>query len=304
MITLLIPLISVLSVHGYVLLPPVHPVHPLVTSPLQLYYLPRLLPSVPVLADETPEIKSTFEAGSEFTATPESNVTEEIDTPPSLGRSAARELNLCYFLGSDIYKSHVRCNSNWADGTNKGVLRYINELTFQTNKMMGEQNFLITWNGPYRRHDFNKKEPTNPRKDVLDLYHKPNGPQCDADVFLLFNTFDDDCETRTYGHDFGGKSRGGMCDQYKGEGYAAVVDQGYLNNAWTGPQILAHHLLLMLTSDLNDREEYRRYGYEKHCPERDSLLYPKLVSGQRIDRCVVDKLVRSGVSERECLLNR
>ena len=36
--------------------------------------------------------------------------------------------------------------------------------------------------------------------------------------------------------------------------------QGFLGDAWTGPQILAHHLLLMLTSDLRDRS--------KTCPNK------------------------------------
>ena len=40
---------------------------------------------------------------------------------------------------------------------------------------------------------------------------------------------------------------------------------------------MAHHLLLMLTSDLRDRS--------KTCPNKDSLLHPKLYPGQqRIDR--------------------
>ena len=32
-------------------------------------------------------------------------------------------------------------------------IRYINEFTFQTNKLLGEQNFKLTWKGPYHRHD-------------------------------------------------------------------------------------------------------------------------------------------------------
>jgi len=97
-----------------------------------------------------------------------------------------------------------------------------------------------------------------------------------------------------------------MCDLSKGEGFAVVVDQGYLNlglappreeeSAWTGPQILAHHLLLMLTSDLK--------GESKHCPRRESLLHPSLYPGkQRIDACVVEKLKKSGVSNRDCMLD-
>ena len=44
-------------------------------------------------------------------------------------------------------------------------------------------------------------------------------------VFLVFNQFSSDCQTQTYGHDFGGKSVGGMCEQREGKGYTVVVDQ-------------------------------------------------------------------------------
>merc|ERR1712152_19387 len=93
----------------------------------------------------------------------------------------------------------------------------------------------------------------------------------------------EDCKTTTTGHKFGGVSYGGMCEVPDGRGYAVVVDQGFLKDAWTGPQILAHHLLLMLTSDLPDKN--------KHCPNQESLLYPKLDPGrQRVDQCVVHKV--------------
>ena len=36
--------------------------------------------------------------------------------------------------------------------------------------------------------------------------------------------------------------------------------QGFLDDTWTGPQILAHHLLKMLIADLPDSE--------KTCPNR------------------------------------
>ena len=51
------------------------------------------------------------------------------------------------------------------------------------------------------------------------------GAGCDAVVFLVFNKFDSDCKTQTYGHEFGGVSDGGMCDQNQGKGYTVVVDQ-------------------------------------------------------------------------------
>jgi len=237
-------------------------------------------------------IKSTFEEGSKFSPTRKTKIAPLTPEAPFLGRAAARNLDLCYFLGSDIFKSHVRCNPNWADGSAEGVRRYINELTYEANQMLGLNNFRISWKGPFERHDFNADAPTNPTKDVFSAVNS----NCDAVVFLVFNQFADDCKTETYGHDFGGVSYGGMCDQKKGEGYTVVVDQGFLEDAWTGPQILAHHLLLMLTSDLPDSS--------KHCDKKESLLYPKLYPGQqRVDGCVVDKLTRSGVSNRDCMLD-
>ena len=52
----------------------------------------------------------------------------------------------------------------------------------------------------------------------------------------------------------------------------------------------------MLTSDLSDQS--------KTCPNTDSLLHPKLYPGQqKVDQCVVDKLNRSRVSDRDCMRN-
>ena len=138
------------------------------------------------------------------------------------GRIAGRNLDLCYFLGSDIFTSHVPCNPNWGDGTNEGVRRYINELTFETNRMVGENNMRLTWKGPYERHDSTvSAAPSNPTKDVLSVANYG----CDAVVFLVFNKFSQDCKTQTFGHDFGGVSAGGMCEQAQGRGYTVVVDQ-------------------------------------------------------------------------------
>ena len=76
-------------------------------------------------------------------------------------------MDICYFLGNDIFTSHVPCNPNWGDGTNDGVKRYINELTFETNRMLGEQNMKLTWKGPFERHDSRTSAaPSNPSHDV------------------------------------------------------------------------------------------------------------------------------------------
>ena len=107
-------------------------------------------------------------------------------------------------------------------GTNEGVKRYINELTFETNRMLGENNMRLTWKGPYERHDSTvSAAPSNPAKDVLSVVNYG----CDAVVFLVFNKFSSDCKTQTFGHDFGGVSAGGMCEQAQGRGYTVVVDQ-------------------------------------------------------------------------------
>ena len=63
--------------------------------------------------------------------------------------------------------------------------------------------------------------PSNPSQDVYAAL----SAGCDAVVFLVFNKFDSDCKTQTYGHEFGGVSDGGMCEQNQGKGYTIVVDQ-------------------------------------------------------------------------------
>ena len=63
--------------------------------------------------------------------------------------------------------------------------------------------------------------PSNPSQDVYAAL----SAGCDAVVFLVFNKFDSDCKTQTYGHEFGGVSNGGMCEQNQGKGYTIVVDQ-------------------------------------------------------------------------------
>lgn len=317
---------------GYVLttypLSPLSLYHPSITplSP-SIYYNLRSLPiqqtilpyiptvqTIPQVARtiiqdiESDGVLSSFEKGSKFKARRNKTVAPLTPKVSYMGRRAARDLDLCYFLGSDIFKSHVRCNNNWADGTAEGVRRYINELTFETNQMLGLNNFKISWKGPYEYQFFDPKNPRYPKlskppqRDVLttvqyDSFGNAKTSSCDAVVFLVFNEFAEDCETETYGHEFGGYSFGGMCDQKDGSGYAVVVDQGYLDDSWTGPQILAHHLLVLLTSDLEESKHCKGYRGDK-----ESLLYPQLYPGkQRVDSCVVSKLRRSGISNRDCM---
>jgi len=292
---LLLPLLS----SAFVVLPSYHQV-PMQTSPL-LYLLPPR-PQQP--SDD--EIVSTVDANLVYSALPTSGRTSLLEIPfltktpkersvdqclylnPT--RPGPRNIDICYFLGQDIFTSHVRCNSNWADGTNEGVRRYINEFTFQTSEFLGN-NFNLTWKEPYVRTE--KKRFTEENILNCDLQSVAR-EGCDLVVFMLFNQFNEDCSSTTPGHTFGGKSKGGLCEVSMGRGYAHIVDQGYLGNNWTGPQILAHHLLLMLTSDVK--------GENRHCPLKGSLLYPKLDAGnQRVDECVVKKLQKSKMNRRPCL---
>jgi len=283
---------------GYVVVPLYHPVSLL--YPHQSYPLVHHQPVQPYIQVNQPLLNqdlsySTIESGLKFNPKRKTSPVDESEVLPPVPstRIAGGNLDICYFLGNDIFTSHVPCNPNWGDGTNEGVKRYINELTFETNRMLGENNLRLTWKGPYERHDAaSSAAPSNPSQDVLSVV----GLGCDAVVFLVFNKFSSDCQTQTFGHEFGGVSSGGMCEQPLGKGYSVIVDQGFLEDAWTGPQILAHHLLLMMTSDLPDSS--------KTCPHKDSLLHPKLYPGQqRVDQCVVDKLNRSQVSNRRCMLN-
>lgn len=272
------------------LLPPYSPSQ--IYSPYYFYPLPAL-PQLPPTA---------FDLGSDenFSPTP---------SPPPTGKDAATDLpepafyaakfararvqmNMCYFLGRDIAFSHVPCNSNW-NTPNKpieGIKNYINELTLQTNRLIGMNNIQLNWKNPYKRNDFNERYPKNPSYDVYSVVNDG----CDVVVFLVFNQYENCDNFTTTGHKYGGLTKGAMCEAHQGTGYAVVVDQGFLKEVWVGPQLLAHHLLMMLTSDLTDES--------KHCPEKESLLYPKLYPGkQRVDRCVADKLNRSNISKRDCL---
>ena len=99
------------------------------------------------------------------------------------------------------------------------------------------------------------------------------------------------------GHKYSGFAVGGPCESANGSGYTVIVDQGFLGEHWMGPQILAHHLLLMLTSDLYDPKDSRRY-----CPNENSLLHRYIKAGkQELDQCVIEKLNQSNISLRRCL---
>ena len=135
---------------------------------------------------------------------------------------------------------------------------------------------------------------------------------CDAVVFLVFNDFT--TQTSTDGHEFSGFVKGAPCENHLGSGYVVMVDQGFWGEDWTGPQILAHQLLRLLTADVCAGLKTKAYDAAAtretitwntncFCENTGSLLHPYLKPGQQIlDQCVIDKLNLSDISLRNCLL--
>ena len=87
-----------------------------------------------------------------------------------------------------------------------------------------------------------------------------------------------------------------------------MVDQGFWGTEWTGPQILAHQLLRILTADVcAGRKPYAQetihWNTNCFCANDDSLLHPYLKPGEQyLDQCVIDKLNKSDISIKKCLL--
>ena len=133
---------------------------------------------------------------------------------------------------------------------------------------------------------------------------------CDATVFLVFNDFQ--AENATDGHKFSGFVKGAPCENHLGSGYIVMVDQGFWGTEWTGPQVLAHQLLRLLTADVcaglkpyADKKANERVHWNTNCfcKNEDSLLHPYIKPGeQHLDQCVIDKLNKSDISLRYCLL--
>ena len=73
-----------------------------------------------------------------------------------------------------------------------------------------------------------------------------------------------------------------------------MVDPGFKGGVWVGPQVLAHHILDLMTSDV--------CAPECSCPSKDSLLYPNINAGkQRLDDCALGLLKKSSIRKRQCL---
>merc|ERR1711997_132912 len=230
---------------------------------------------------------------------------------PSSRSSYQTSITLCYFVGDDILKSHLMYNKKWAfvpKQSTSGLTRYINDLTLAANKLLGQDNFQLAWLGdgssqqgllPFSRHS-----PSESLSDEhLDSDVKGNAHRgCDANIFLLFNDFA--TQQVTDGFKYSGLLKGAPCDGWKGEGYAVVADQGYSDDVWVGPQVLAHFLLRLLTADIchTDPNGHQGWSHSCFCPDNASLLNPYVRPGaQYLDKCAVDKLNQSNISSRQCL---
>jgi hypothetical protein len=127
----------------------------------------------------------------------------------------------------------------------------------------------------------------------------------------VFNNFK--AENATDGHKFSGFVKGAPCETHLGSGYIVMVDQGFWGSEWTGPQILAHQLLRLLTADVcapppepySSKSANTKVHWDTNCfcQNEDSLLHPYLKPGEQyLDQCVIDKLNESEISVRDCLV--
>jgi len=208
---------------------------------------------------------------------------------------ANTNITLCYYLGDDIEKSHLQHNDQWKyDAYNlDGLYNYINQLTLGTNILLGLQNYKLKWKGPYGRKNKFDKYPS--QEDLEHDTFQASTVGCDIVIFLVFNDFSSGQDTD--GHKYSGFAVGAPCEAAYKSGYTVIVDQGFYNDVWMGPQILAHHLLLMLTADLYASNDPRRY-----CENKYSLLSKNIKAGEQyVDQCVIDKLNLSDISLRQCL---
>ena len=62
-------------------------------------------------------------------------------TDPFRG-GAKYHLDLCFYLGDDIKRSHVMCNAKWNNDTAAGWAQYINDLGFETETILSEFHIL------------------------------------------------------------------------------------------------------------------------------------------------------------------
>ena len=51
---------------------------------------------------------------------------------------AKYNLDLCFYLGDDVKRSHVMCNAKWNNNTEAAWNQYINDLAYETNVILSE----------------------------------------------------------------------------------------------------------------------------------------------------------------------
>jgi hypothetical protein len=215
-------------------------------------------------------------------------------------------VDLCYYLGDDVLDSHVKF-FDWFDGSVEAYKTYVNLLTLQAKKLMNRvdkagqvynNDFQLTWRGPWQRSDHASRYPDRAREDTKAAAKQG----CDVVIFLVFNNYTG--VGATEGHDIAGYAEGAACEASVGSGFAAVIDQGFYQDTWVGPQVLAHHLFLLLTSDLfvaNNQIPNQKLE-SRNCPSPDSILYDNISTGQQYrDKCLNSKLERSSIPRRSCL---
>jgi len=210
---------------------------------------------------------------------------------------AATNITMCYYIGNDVESSHLQFNDQWKyDKYNlNGLYNYINQLTLGANTLLGLHNYKLKWKGPYGRTDRTSKYPSTENLEY-DTY-QASLVGCDMVVFLVFNDFS--TGQNTEGHKYSGFAVGAPCEAAQKSGYTVIVDQGFYGDVWMGPQVLAHHMLLMLTADLYAANDPRRYCYNEY-----SLLHKNIKAGEQyVDQCIIDKLNESNISIRPCLLD-
>ncbi|TRY73302.1 hypothetical protein TCAL_15784 [Tigriopus californicus] len=243
-------------------------------------------------------------------------------------------VDLCYYFGYDFQDSHVRCDTRW-NPNSPGPIRdlytaqidYLNELTLVANQYLNRvdqdwsvknDNFLLTWRGAWNRSDYFLNYPENSQQERQsiggDIYVNRNYG-CDVNIFMHFNTYEDCFSSTSTGQEHSGIASGAACESQFGNGYAKVVDQGYLDGYWVGPQILAHHILLLLTTDLYVNGYQDTYltpeqlnqlpplgQYPQNCPNPSSLLHSEIYSGQQWrGDCIGERLQTSRIPIRPCL---
>eukprot|EP00095_Tigriopus_kingsejongensis_P005200 maker-scaffold408_size180710-snap-gene-0.34 protein:Tk05200 transcript:maker-scaffold408_size180710-snap-gene-0.34-mRNA-1 annotation:"-dependent receptor" len=242
-------------------------------------------------------------------------------------------VDMCYYFGNDLENSHIRCDERWNPSAPnrmsdlyKTQVDYLNEITYVANQYLNRvdrdwsvpnNNFRLTWRGAWNRSDYflNSVNTRNEKASIQTDIRTNQRFGCDINIFMHFNTYRDCFSSSSNGQEHSGIASGAACESHLGEGYAKVVDQGYLDGYWVGPQVLAHHILLLLSTDLYVKgyrdtylkpEELRQLpplpSLPQNCPNPSSLLHSEIYSGQQWrGDCIGERLQLSRIPIRSCL---